>query len=435
MNDKATLKLSQTDVAISWLRQFRTEDQEVAAFLIDSLTLVSHDELVNRLRNLVIKRAEKIEGPVGLYAEREIRKYNDIPNRLFKEKGRHRRAHGVGPQPVEPTRAYDPHVGSEGIIAWLITELCRERPRKFINHPGPDKIRKLRVRAFFLVSDFIGSGHRASAYLEAAWRVASVRSWWSLRIFRFEVITYSATDSGRALVARHHSTPSVEMAHPCPTIDTEFGDRLRERIRALCRRYDPGEKGSSCTFPQDLDFEQDDASDALGYNGVGALIAFSHGCPNNAPRILHKQTGKWRPLFPRRVTASARGLFGDRADDSTLLGRLERLREKHLAAGAWLSSANREGRSMILLLAALRRGPRADEPLARRTGLTLSEVRTLLGRARSWCWVGENRRLTDAGLGQLIHARKLRRRAYPLSVEPKEYYYPESLRAPVCPSS
>ena len=93
---------------------------------------------------------------------------------------------------------YDPQVGSEGLIASLITQLCRERRDQFLNHPGPDSIRRKKLRAFFLITDFIGSGERVCDYLTAAWRVASVKSWSSFHLLRFEVIAYSATDKGSA---------------------------------------------------------------------------------------------------------------------------------------------------------------------------------------------------------------------------------------------
>jgi hypothetical protein len=378
------------------------------------MTLVSHSEFLERLRALVIQRAEDVNGPIALYAEREIRKDRGTPNRLFKE-DRNRRAHGDGPEPVKPTKSYDPDVGSEGIIAWMITELCREQPTRFLNHPGPDRLRRKRARAFFLLTDFIGSGGRALAYLEAAWRVASVRSWWSLNIFGFHVVSYSGTAAGLALVAKHHSKPSIRYVIPCPTIDSEFDGHLQHRICDLCRRYDPVDH---------------DPVEALGYKGGGALIAFAHSCPNNAPRILHKKDRRWRPLFPGRVTAMSRGFFGDRRDDASLLDRLMRLRERHLATGKWLPQTSREGRAMILLLAALRRGPRLDEALARKTGFTIPEVSALLDRALDWGWVAPNRRLTDAGLGQLIQARKLQHLSYTLPVEPDKPYYPGSLRAP-----
>jgi hypothetical protein len=142
--------------------------------MLQELQLVSREAFGERLRELIISTQRTGGAPVGLYAERELRHRFGVPHRLFKEKGRkHKRAVGGGPQPVRPTKAYDPRVGSEGIVAQLVSELCREHPTKFYSHPGPDTIRAKNIRRFLLVTDFIGSGTRAWRYLEAAWRVKS----------------------------------------------------------------------------------------------------------------------------------------------------------------------------------------------------------------------------------------------------------------------
>src|SRR5207245_1143837 len=138
------------------------------------------------------------------------------------------------------------------------------------------------------------------------------------------------------------------------------------KVKSLCTRYDPVDR---------------DPVESLGYGGAGALIAFAHGCPNNAPRILHRAgcwRRRWTPLFPARVTSSVRELFGDKRDTATLAHRLARLGERRLAEGAWLRRSRREGRLIITFLAAVRRGPRRDDTIARRTGLTLPEVAALV---------------------------------------------------------
>lgn len=326
------VKLSETDAGIAWLKQFDVDDQATAANLIDTMLLVSRDEFFERLRELILERSSQVNGRIGLYAEREIRKNRGILNRLFKEN--RGRACGTGPAPVQPTHVYAPQVGSEGLVAWLITDLCREHPHRFLNHPGPDQIRRRKAHAFFLITDFIGSGTRACNYLQAAWRVASVKSWSSLHLLLFEVVAYSATDAGHSALKAHPSHPSVSLVIPCPTIESEFDSLAVDRIRSLCIRYDP------------IDHKP---VEALGFGGAGALIAFAHGCPNNAPRILHKKSTRkstrWKPLFPARVTASTRALFGDRRDDATLTSLAMRKRPKRLST---LYTASYRSRSRLM---------------------------------------------------------------------------------------
>lgn len=61
------------------------------------------------------------------------------PHYLFIETRRSvKRAIGAkGLDAVKPTKAYDPSVGSEEIVAQMISELCREHPLIFLNHLQP----------------------------------------------------------------------------------------------------------------------------------------------------------------------------------------------------------------------------------------------------------------------------------------------------------
>lgn len=407
------IRLSETDAAIEWLAQFKPADQRLAAALLDEMRLVTHTEFWDGLRSLVTGRAEAIDGPVGLFTEREV----EWESKLFEESATMpRRATGPRPSAVSPMRTKRYEVGSEGIIANFTTELCRERPEKFFNHPAPDEIRDARIRGFFLVTDFIGSGRRARSYLDAAWKVSSVKSWRSFGWLRFEVLAYADVYAGRKSVESHRSQPIVSTMIPCPTIDDVFGDKAKE-VGRLCRAYDPGKRADGRS---------------LGYGGVGALIAFAHGCPNNAPRFLHwSSEGHWRALFPRRVTARSRSMFGDRRDAATLAKRLERLGESRLAWGDWLVRAGPDGRNLVTVLATVRRGPRLDDTIARRTGLTVPEVRLYIDRAAALGWIDRQRRVTDAGVRVLAGLRAYEEgRTLPLPIEPDEPYYPTSLRAP-----
>lgn len=417
-------KLSKTAEGIEWVRQFQTDDQELACKLVNAITLVTHDEFVADLRQLIIENAENTNGMVALFAEREIRKgKNKVLHRLYKEPytKKNRRAHGMGPQPVKPKHNHDLTVGSEGIVAWLISELCQEHPKKFICHPSPGQIRQKRVRKFIVVTDIIGSGNRVYEYLESAWRVASVRSWVSLKYLSFEVIAYTGTSVGMKAVRCHKSKPAIDIVKACPTIKSEFDDEIFTKIKRLCTYYDPIDQ---------------DPVDSLGYKGGGVLIAFSHSCPNNIPRLLHKtKINFWEPLFPKRKTTKMRHIFGEQSNEEELKKRLDRLHETRLAKGHWLPSFSKEGKKMLLLLAALRRGPRFNEVISRKTGLIIPEIEILLEQAIQWNWVSEKRYLMEGGKGQLAHARKVKNTETSINEENKTSYFPKSLRAPQIASS
>ena len=406
----------------AWLSQIDPRDQSAAIELLESLDLVSRDTFSERLRKLILERLHSQTGPVGLYVERELGKQNGVPDPLFAESGTEvRRAYGDGPQAVQPTRQHDPSVGSEGIVAQLASELCREFPALCIDHPGPDKIRKKRIRRFFLLTDFLGTGRRARTYLQAAWRVRSVRSWWSARASKgmsFEVMAYSATAQGQAYVRSHPCAPTVSIVAACPTISA-MPDTKRERLETLCCRYDP---------------LQGRYGEALGYGGIGALVAFAHGVPNNAPRILYKRTPEWAPLFPKRVTSSTRDAF-DEDDLETIRARLLDMRQTRLATAPWLSRVKPQSRAMLVVLAALSRPIRDEEVLSRKTGLTIVEVRRVIATALAHDWITDHWRLSAAGQAELANARNPGKAMLTLPEDPKQFYYPTSLRVPAGVSS
>ena len=192
---------------VAWIGQFESADQPAACELLAAMRLVSRDEFSEGLRQLLRDSLTNGQLPVGVYVERELVRRNTKPSALFKQsKGKVKRAFGPGPKLVQPTRPFSQVVGSEGLVAQIVSEFFREAHDQCLLSPGPDAIRSHRVRRFVLVTDFIGTGRRVMDYLDAAWRVRSVRSWWSARKscgMSFEVIAYSATEAGRALVESH----------------------------------------------------------------------------------------------------------------------------------------------------------------------------------------------------------------------------------------
>jgi len=430
----AETSMLESEAAKAWLRQFALRDQQLATEMLGIFVFVSRDELASGLMEQVLHHAKFVDGPIALYAEREVGHRLGVPHRLFKESsGKIKRAYGVGPAPVKATKAYKPEVGSEGIVAQLITDLCRQQPKRFLNHPGPDEIRKTRARAFWILTDFVGSGKRAYDYLSAAWKVRSVRSWKSGRLLNFGVIAYAMTQIGQARIARHPCKPFTSCVQPCPTIFSAFDTAKANACASLCARYDP--VGTKTDIGGDNPF--------LGFGGVGALMAFAHGAPNNTPRIFHKTSKRangWIPLFPARVTASLPTTgFGRSLRPETIAARLEALGNTVLAKSPAARGAPVEVKKRYLVLAAISRAHRGDDILAIKTGLSSLEVRQVCKDLEGLGWVGERRVLTDEGLGQLRHLRRTvaqqRQRENTRVDTEKPPYYPTSLRAPVFPSS
>lgn len=421
-----------------WLRQFALGDRGLAIELLRGLELVSRDEFADGLRALILERAEEVQGPVALYAERELGHRHGVPHRLFKETARKpKRALGsIGPPGVKATKAYDISVGSEGIVAQLISELAREHPKKFVDHPGPDQIRRKRVKRFWIVTDMVGSGDRVWRYLEAAWLVRSVRSWWSGGFLRFGVIAYAGTELGESRVVRHESQPTLMLVKPAPTIRTVFSAGKAEQLERLCETYVPAATADGKEAPWGRP-----AHHPQGYGGAGALLVFAHGAPNNMPPIFHKasrsKTQPWVPLFPARVSSGLGSeAFGVSLTAEKICERLEKLGQRGLARST-VVNATVSTWEVFSILAALSKPPRNnDAVLSRRSGVETWRVRSLCGRLIEYGWIDSQRRLTDAGEGQLRHARKQvgdKAKDF-LGGAPKVRqvpYYPKSLRPPV----
>jgi hypothetical protein len=267
-----------------------------------------------------------------------------------------------------------------------------------------------------LVTDLIGSGERAERYLDAFWAVHSIKSWWSghrSNGLSFGIVAYAATSAGKSRLLSHRLLPDVRIVADCPTIDTAFDDVHAREIKRICNEYGP----SSGT------------AGALGFQNTGALIAFAHGVPNNAPRILYSHSKSWTPLFARRKTSATRADFDDQLDQEEVQQLLVKMRHRRLSDGQDWCQARKGTLETYLVLAALSHCPRNAEVVARRTGLTLLEAESVLHKAQAHEWVDQFYRLTDQGQAYL-GAAKRKRRAAPTSENGAKLYYPSALRVP-----
>jgi len=400
---------------ISWLNQFE-DDRDCAASLLNCVRRVSADEFRDSILHLLEERVSASDFPVGLYAERSIRKWKDQPNRLFKEtRTKVKRAYGVGPPPVQPDNKKYPETGSEGIVANIITQFVRRNRGVAFDHPGPDLIRKQKVRRFILVTDFVGSGKQASRYLESAWRLSSVKSWKSGKFLEFEVLAFSAAQAGIQKLKAHRSKPAVSIIEACPTV-YDFEDYGAAHFVDLCMRYGPKD-GESGSIPR------------LGYSGIGALIAFSHGMPNNAPRLFHKEGHNWTPLFLGR--AVEHGTFAAEADKhAQAKAKLEKMQELRLAELAVQHGVKPDEVMFSLVLTALKKKPRSALVVSSRTGLSLAEAEDVLAKCKAAGWISEDNALKAKAHAELKYLRRPQFQPKSLPKASKPYYIPTKLRAP-----
>lgn len=416
------MSISQTEFARPWLDQFKQTDRELAGRLADAVMLVSHDSLNRSLRALLDqldadRKDADVGRPIAIYAERavETRNFktewggNDIdvlPMFPGTETGRAAGA-GVPPITINPK---DQEVGSEGAVANFITTYQRLQGKRVLNHPGPDDLRKHRPSHIVILTDFIGSGTRVDNMLEAFWKVASIKSWHSYKKIKLAVVAYSATAGGLQTVTSHRSNPAVHVAHSCPDIYSAFTGKGLRAIQNLCDTY-PG----NLRYP-------------YGYHSGGALIAFAHGMPNNAPPVLHSSAKGWKPLFVNRSTLAADQHFPG-TDVETLA---ERAREKLKirAAKAFLEDpAKRRWIETMLVLTALGDGARSAVNASARTHLALSDVEQILVFTEVAHWTTKGFVLTPLGRRELNRSKLRRSRHIVLPTEEQPYYYPTQLRA------
>ncbi|WP_122419333.1 phosphoribosyltransferase-like protein [Pseudomonas viridiflava] len=410
------MDLHETELGIAWAKQFKIQDLPAAQQLLQAVRWISAAEFADALTKSIELQAKLIDGPVALFVEQDLHVRNEIVEKFYKEEESPRRAHGVAIPPVRSKRLNDYEIGSEGIIGNVATALKRRFPTKFLLHPTAQKIRRVKVRAFFVLADTVGSGRQAGDMLQSLWNVASVKSWVSAGLLTNRVICFASTKVGQAYLEAHPMRAKVIFDLPCPTIASIFDPVDAERMIDLCTRYNPNKL----------------KSDGLGFGGEGVLMAYAHGMPNNAPDIFFKGKGKWKPLFKGRVTNTVAievetGLHQVDAQD-----QLQKMKADKLAASRWLKRLSKDSKNMLLVMASLSRSPRTESAIAARTDLTIPDVRRWLQSGKHYGWISPTNRLTDTGMLQLrhlqssSHAGERHRLPWAEDVE----YYPTSLRAP-----
>lgn len=406
----------------NWLSQFDVDDQPIATKLLEQLVYIDYSEMRTALTDAILKRGFEIDGCVGLYAERHVRHYRGKPTRLFKaetvaQKGGKKchRAEGIGPDPVVSQRRYAHDTGSEGLVAQLITQICKSHPRKFLDHPGPLNIRSKKVRSFMLVTDFIGSGQRAVSYLNAAWRVRSVRSWWSLGWMKFDVVSYAGTGTGLKRVRSLTCSPTVRTVRGCPIIADLDSDTASDFVR-ICSNYGPKIKAWKET--------------PLGFQNTGALLIFEHGAPNNTPYLLHGASKVWTPLFPQRTTFQAVRVNAHSLAESRIKQRLNKLGHERLEHLLSLPPFGEQTQQTALVLSVLRKPPRTLETVSAKTGLTTFEVEAAILRAQASGFLTPKLQPTDKAFAELTYLKQNKKATIRVSKGSDTAYFPTVLRPP-----
>lgn len=401
-----------------WLSQFSPDDQILAMRLVSGLTLISSADFEHSIERNVRHLSESISGPVALYAIREI----DSTSSYFEQ---------ATEQSTGCINALGPgnDIGSEGRVASLIRSIHRSDKHKYLNHPSLKDMRALKCRCIVCVDDFIGSGSRAYEFLSSLWSSKTLKSWKSMGLIRFIVLSYSSLDDGEIYVKQHPSCPSIIIERPCPSFyDIPWSKQTLKKIEAICSIY--GKRSSRPRM-------------ALGYHDTMGSMVFEHGCPNNVPSILWgEKKGRfprkddWAALFPgRSVTEEEKHAFQCLIEhDPTYI--LEEIGEKRLSRSGILSSPLSKSHSTLMILSLISKKIRRISALSFASGLSAVETTTALRRCLRWGFITTTLRLTPSGQAELQYARRRRFRSKSdIPIAGGEAYYPRQLRGPCATSN
>jgi hypothetical protein len=386
------------------------------------MLLLNEEQVSAAIRGQLYKMAEERKGRhrrMALYAEREFDGTRLFESSLTPDRHGRMRQRAVGrkgPDAVKPIRGSS-RVGSEGLIAFVISQAKEAYPQIFMNHPGPDLIRgrSRPAGSIVIVTDFIGSGSRVRSMLDAFWAVPSVRAWHSLHLVDFVVVAAVGTASGKSNVQRHRVHPAVVMQHVAPTIGSTQDWRLANQWYSLMNSYGPDAGRGAGRF---------------GFGKCAALVAFNYRLPNNTPALVHKSKSGWKALFDGPAPEELRPAFGLRSAAEVVASATER-------TGASHSPDLRAVDAKLVLILSLLRGrwrKGAEITLAERTGIAVPDVMDVLRKALRDKLITSTGRLTDEGQA-ILSAGRQRERKRPEIATKAEPYYPFQLRTPGVSSS
>lgn len=420
------MNIEDSELGLDFLSQFDTADAKSASYLLSQFITVSTGQMRQWLAGQVAAHSSST-APLALYAERELTRGARFFSRI--KPGSVRRAIGrQGPPLVHPLRGIA-QVGSEGIIAQLLSELSRREPRRYLLSPGPDSLRpassRAGIRTLAIVTDVVGSGARICRMLDALHRTESFRSWRSHRNVRPQIviISYAATVEGLQAVREHRLEPRVDVRTIVPTIASVAikNGRAIWELEALCQRYDPAKNEGSG------DGDGSDAIGSLGYRNVGTLLVFGHGCPNTTPRMFWRKKGLWKPLFLNRSAVSFDVLFS-KARIIRFAEELKSFGQAVLSSPAALSRFRDEAVQALLVLSAVEHGLHDSIRIAVRTGLDVGVIEQLLTAFSTAGWIDLKNCITESGLAELRSARRVAPKRILVPEDPISVYFPNSLQ-------
>ena len=403
-----------TERGNAWLDGFDIEDREVARDMIRGLTLVSLNETTRMLKRLVHSAAATADGPVALFAVRELRSpecyFEAIPSTPTKSR----------PYSTMSAVAPSGFVGSEGHIASIITGIAKSDQTKYLNHPTIRTMRVNKCRKIILMDDLVGSGNRILQFINSMWQCKTIRSWVSLKYIKFNVVVYAATSQGRRHLETCDHIPSVLSYIECPTFPTlPWSRQRRQRLHKIIENYSTNINAKPTMY--------------WGYKETCSSLVFEHSCPNNVPAILWSSamTGKtWNPLFVNRsIGANIQSCFPEEIARKDPISVLIDAGQKRLASTRLQAVSEERSKDILVLLALVAKGQRRNEALSYALGISNRDLESIVTQCVASGWMTLSRRITARGVAELAHARKSGLSDATIDIRGDDCYHPRVLRA------
>lgn len=435
--------LVDSEIARLWLENFKEEDVDYARELAESITLVSTSEVEGGLdaRIAEVSQSHK-SGSIALFGAREVDplvpedaeppfgwtgktrsvyvdgEKRQVLLRWFRNKHLQTPVSYFGDgkdKTPSRSRAGVP-TGSEAMIGTLIRDICeRNGKAKWLDHPSINQMLQTKSKTIVLLDDIIGSGTRIRTFIRSFFDHPTIRSWFSLKLFKVHVACYAATTCQLDSLASH---PRIEKVHCCVPLhagDSTWNVATRNRIVKLCRDY-----AGQTTRPEL----------ALGYKDAFTNICFDYKCPNTAPAILWAGGGRqnWKPLFSVRPRLDIKDWPKSLDDNERQKRVLNAIRQKKLSDAIQQPSLTDSDRQIIVVLGLISRGIRTTQKICSALQIPESTCVAILGRCRALGLIA-NMRVTQAGRNEIRFAKKRNRNRKRDMQDDNRYYYPMSLRA------
>ncbi|MBM9500519.1 hypothetical protein JWG44_09695 [Leptospira sp. 201903071] len=396
----AQFSFSEEPYVQQWVEKFAEADRKIITLFLTQLLLVPVSKFLRSIDTTLSNERERLLRqnnftpivilPVIKTSKRSI---FCVPSNYSARSKQNIKLHLTSdkvPEIIQYSNNYrDPGIGSEALLANLITTCHRKWRKEIVINPTINKMKKLSVHNMYFLDDLVGSGDRFISFYNKVIAHPTIKSWKSSKYINFTLVCYSITEEAFQRIKALNSNIRILYDIKCPTIDniTSLTKEQKQLIEKTCKKY-------SKNFH---DF-------ALGYRNSKVLLVFEHSVPNNLPGILFKKINKQIPaLFPNQVIPhDLKKSFID-IESPVFLEKFKSyfyMIRKRIIIFVDKKNANRDF-TILAILDAISKGYRRIESLSNILLLDQNEMRENLSFLKRKSLIDENNNLTIIGKNTL----------------------------------